>query len=72
MRVGLIGGTGFVGSDLVDRLVELGHVPSVLLRAGSEDKLRHTRECRVTTGDVSSQVARSQRPSASNRMRCPD
>jgi NADH dehydrogenase len=57
MRVGLTGGTGFVGGFLVDRLVELRHVPSVLMRAGSEDKLRHPRECRVTIGDLSSHTA---------------
>ena len=57
MRVALIGGTGFVGGYLVDELVESGCVPSVLLRPGSEDKLRHASECRITIGDVSSQSA---------------
>jgi NADH dehydrogenase len=57
MRVGVIGATGFVGSYLVDQLIESGHEPSVLVRAGSEDKLRHASECRVTTGEVSSATA---------------
>ncbi len=40
MRVALIGGTGFVGSYLVDALIERGHEPAVLVRPGSAGKLR--------------------------------
>ncbi len=54
MRVALFGGTGFVGGYLVDALVEAGHEPSVLVRPGSESKLRRADKCRKTTGDLDS------------------
>ncbi len=54
MRVGLIGGTGFVGGYLVDKLIESGHVPVVLVRPGSEGKLRQADRCEIITGDVDS------------------
>lgn len=57
MRVGVIGATGFVGSYLVDQLIQSGHEPSVLVREGSEGKLRHASACRVTTGEVGSATA---------------
>jgi len=57
MRVGLIGGTGFVGGYLVDRLIESGHVPVVLVRSGSEGKLRQADCCEIITGDVDSPSA---------------
>ena len=34
MKVALIGGTGFVGSYLVDELVANGHQPHLLVRPG--------------------------------------
>ena len=40
MKVAVIGATGFVGGYLVAALLDAGHRPSVLVRAGSEDKLR--------------------------------
>jgi len=57
MRVAIIGATGFVGSYLLDQLIESGHEPSVLVRAGSDNKLRHAGDCRITTGEVSAQSA---------------
>ena len=57
MRIGIIGGTGFVGSYLVDALLEHGHDVSVLVRAGSEHKVHRTDDVRVVTGDLSSQAA---------------
>ena len=53
MRVALLGGTGFVGSYLVDALLERGHQPSLLVRAGSEGKVRQAAACRTVSGDVS-------------------
>jgi uncharacterized protein YbjT (DUF2867 family) len=53
MRVGLIGGTGFIGSYLVDSLLGHGHEPALLVRPGSEGKVRHVDACRLVTGDVS-------------------
>lgn len=46
MRVGILGGTGFVGSYLVDALAARGHQPVLLVRPGSEDRLpgRHASE----------------------------
>ncbi len=54
MRVAIIGGTGFVGGYLVDALIEAGHEPSVLVRPGSESKLRQVDKCRTTAGDLNS------------------
>jgi NADH dehydrogenase len=56
MRVALIGGTGFIGSYLVDALIAHGHEPSLLVRAGSEGKVRQVAECRLVTGDVSEEM----------------
>ena len=41
MRVALFGGTGFVGAYLVDALFAAGHGPSLLVRPGSEKKVRY-------------------------------
>ena len=38
MKVAIIGGTGFVGSHLVDRLVQDGHTPRLLVRSGQRVK----------------------------------
>lgn len=53
MRVALIGGTGFVGSYLVDQLVQSGFQPVVLVRPGSEARLRHADACERVGGDLS-------------------
>jgi NADH dehydrogenase len=52
MRVAIIGGTGFVGSYLVDALVDSGHVVRLLVRPGSEDKV--CRDTQTVVGDISS------------------
>lgn len=52
MQVALFGGTGFVGSYLVDALVAAGHRPSLLVRAGSEDRVRHADACRIVEGRI--------------------
>ena len=52
MRVGLIGGTGFVGGYLVDALLEAGHEPALLVRPGSEQKVNRSESCRIIVGDV--------------------
>ncbi len=57
MQVALIGGTGFVGSYLVDALLEAGHQPVLLVRGGSEDKVRQKDRVRLVSGDISSDEA---------------
>lgn len=57
MKVAVIGATGFVGGYLVDALLDASHEPSVLVRSGSEGKLRRPAACRVTHGDLSSDTA---------------
>jgi len=52
MQVALIGGTGFVGGYIVDALLEAGHEPVLLVRHGSEDKVRQPDRCRIVPGDV--------------------
>lgn len=55
MRVAIIGGTGFVGSYLVDALADSGHDVRLLVRPGSEDKVR--RDTQTVVGDISSAEA---------------
>ncbi len=57
MRVGIVGGTGFVGSYLVDALVEAGHRPALLVRPGSEHKVVRSDGVRFLSGDVSDESA---------------
>ena len=57
MRVALFGGTGFVGGYLVDALIAAGHEPSLLVRPGSERKVRQAERCRLVAGDVVSMSA---------------
>ena len=55
MRVAVIGGTGFVGGYLVDALIEAGHIPSLLVRPGSESKVSRANECKLIAGSLSDQ-----------------
>jgi len=57
VKVALIGGTGFVGGYVIEALTAAGHDVSVLVRAGSEKKLRCTSLWRSTPGDLSSNTA---------------
>jgi NADH dehydrogenase len=57
MRVAIIGGTGFVGGNLIDALLEAGHEPSLLVREGSASKVGRSERVRIVPGDISSQEA---------------
>ena len=52
MRVAIVGGTGFVGSYIVESLLDAGHEVSVLVRPGSESKLLRAGDVRVVSGDI--------------------
>jgi NADH dehydrogenase len=57
MRVAVFGGTGFVGSYLVDALCDAGHEPALLVRPGSEDKVRQPDCCRMIGGEIDDRAA---------------
>ncbi len=57
MKVAIIGGTGFVGSYIVEALEQDGHEVSLLVRPGSEDKIPAGPHMRVTSGDLDSAAA---------------
>ncbi len=52
MKVALFGGTGFVGSYLIDELISNNHLLQVLVRPGSEHKLRSTDKSTLFSGDI--------------------
>ena len=54
MRVAIIGGTGFVGSYIVDELLLQGHEVSMLVRKGSEKKLIQPDSTRMVAGSIDS------------------
>jgi NADH dehydrogenase len=57
LKVCVIGGTGFVGSYIVDRLVCAGHTPRLLVRPGSAARVEHPDRCETVEGDVRDQAA---------------
>lgn len=57
MKIGIIGGTGFVGSYLIDRLSADGQALRVLTRPGSEHKLPEISGIEAVPGDVSDEAA---------------
>ena len=54
MKVAVFGGTGFVGSYILDELLAQGHQAKLLVRAGSESKLESFSNIESVFGDVSS------------------
>ena len=52
MKVALIGGTGYVGSYITDELIKNGHIPRLLVRNGSEQKVMQTEKCEIVIGDI--------------------
>ena len=57
MKVAVFGGTGFVGSYLIDELIASDHIPRVLVRPGSEEKLMQADKCEPVHGDISDKIA---------------
>jgi NADH dehydrogenase len=51
-RVGLFGGTGFVGSYLVDALLADDFHPVLLVRNGSEARVPQQNRCTIVSGDI--------------------
>ena len=52
MKVALIGGTGYVGSYIIDELIKSGHNPKLLVRNGSEHKVVQPESCETISGDI--------------------
>lgn len=53
MRVALFGGTGFIGSYIVDQLIDKKHIPRMLVRNGSTEKSLSSTKCEIVNGDIS-------------------
>ena len=51
-RIGLFGATGFVGSYLIDALLANDFHPVLLVRDGSEVKVRQHKRCTIVNGDI--------------------
>ena len=60
MRVAVIGGTGFIGSYLVEALHAAGHTTSVLVRSGSESRVSDSSSTRIVSGDLGNDDAMSE------------
>jgi NADH dehydrogenase len=52
MKVALFGGTGFVGTYLVDGLLAAGHLPRLLVRPGSEARVAQGERCELVAGEI--------------------
>jgi NADH dehydrogenase len=57
MKIGIIGGTGFVGSYLLEALARDGHSLRVLTRPGSGEKLPALPDLEAVPGDVGDEAA---------------
>ena len=52
MKIAVFGGTGFVGSYIIDNLIEENHHPKLLVRKGSESKVVLSEKCEIIDGDI--------------------
>ena len=52
MKIALIGGTGFVGSYIIDELIKNEMTPRILVRENSKSKVIQPDKCEIIFGDV--------------------
>ena len=57
MRVGIFGGTGFVGAYLIDALLARGHQPILLVRQGTGKRDALADDCELIPGEISDKSA---------------
>ncbi|MFC1608130.1 NAD(P)H-binding protein [Candidatus Latescibacterota bacterium] len=57
MKVAIFGGSGFIGSYIVDACISAGHQPILLVRKGSERKVTNPDQYRIVAGDLSDSTA---------------
>ena len=57
MKVAMFGGTGYVGSYIIDELINNDMVPRVLVRKGSELKVIQPDKCEIVSGDIEDEDA---------------
>ena len=57
MKTALIGGTGFVGSYIIDELIKHNMTPRLLVRHGAQSKLLQKEKCELVFGDVEDNTA---------------
>tara|TARA_B100000287_G_scaffold10635_2_gene10766 strand:+ start:3289 stop:4215 length:927 start_codon:yes stop_codon:yes gene_type:complete len=52
MKIAVFGGTGFVGSYIIDNLIENQFTPRILVRENSKKKIISAEKCEVVIGDI--------------------
>ena len=52
MKTALIGGTGFVGSYIIDELIKYDLTPRLLVRNGAQSKLLQQEKCDLVFGEL--------------------
>lgn len=57
MKIALFGGTGFVGSYLLDELLEQGHSARLLVRPGSDADVQSRDGCEIVAGTIADPAA---------------
>ena len=57
MKTALFGGTGFVGSYIIDELIKHNMTPRLLVRNGSQSKLLQQEKCELVFGEVDDKTA---------------
>ena len=57
MKTALFGGTGFVGSYIIDELIKHNMTPRLLVRNGAQSKLLQQEKCELVFGEVDDKTA---------------
>ena len=57
MNVAIFGGTGFVGNYILEELEKNGYNPQILIRRGSENKIKLSKNYKIILGDISDKNA---------------
>ena len=57
MKVSIFGGSGFVGEYIIEELLNSNYSPYILLRYGSELKIKRYSECKIITGNIDNDTA---------------